>query len=272
MHLQNLHTHTRFCDGQNRMEQMIKGAIRLGMTSVGFSGHSPLPFPNNWAMTPSGAEKYCASVQKLKKRYEGKLQVYLGMEQDYHSAPAPEACEYLIGSVHQIPVGDRYYPVDYTAQTLIDAANMGFGGDIYGVVEAYYSLVGAVAEKTGCQIVGHFDVITKNQEKMPVFDTDHPRYAKAAMNALDALSGKGLIFEVNTGAMSRGFRTAPYPDRKLLQAMREQNIPICITSDAHNWEHLCYGFREASEWVRSCGYRSCMYWNGIGFYEDSLPG
>ena len=269
MTLQNLHTHTRFCDGQHTVEEMIQSAIRLGMSSLGFSGHAPLPFSSSWAMETT--EEYHAQVLQQKQRYAGQLSVYLGLEQDFFSPPPPEWCEYTIGSVHQIRIGDQYYPMDYTAEALQDAANAGFGGDIYGVVEAYYALVGNIARKTGCQIVGHFDVICKNNEKTPLFDIDHPRYVKAAMNALDALSGQDLVFEVNTGAIARGYRTTPYPDQRLLRAMRERNIPICITSDAHDAKHLLHGFREASQWVKNCGYDSCVYWNGNTFYEDALP-
>ncbi|MBE6981725.1 MAG: histidinol-phosphatase HisJ family protein [Ruminococcaceae bacterium] len=254
---------------QPTAEEMIQGAIRLGMDSLGFSGHAPLGFPNNWAM--KNTEAYYAELLQQKKRYEGQLSVYLGLEQDYYSPPPPQWCEYLIGSVHLIRVGEQYYPTDYTSQALMDAANGEFGGDIYSVVETYYALVGQLPERTGCQIIGHFDVITKNNERHPLFDPNHPRYVKAAMDALDALAEHDLVFEINTGAMSRGYRTTPYPDKFLLRAMGERNLPICLSSDAHDARHLLHGFREASQWAKSCGYNSCVYWNGKEFCEDALP-
>ena len=36
----NFHTHTTYCDGKNTPEEMVQAAIALGMTAIGFSGHS----------------------------------------------------------------------------------------------------------------------------------------------------------------------------------------------------------------------------------------
>ena len=42
-YLQNLHTHTTYCDGKNTAEEMVQKAIELGFRSLGFSGHAPMP-------------------------------------------------------------------------------------------------------------------------------------------------------------------------------------------------------------------------------------
>ena len=50
-----------------------------------------------------------------------------------------DGCDYLIGSVHYMKIGEEYVPVDRSAKTLIDAAARHFGGDIYSLAEIYYS-------------------------------------------------------------------------------------------------------------------------------------
>ena len=40
----NPHIHTNFCDGENTPEEMVKAAIRIGFTALGFTGHSPTPY------------------------------------------------------------------------------------------------------------------------------------------------------------------------------------------------------------------------------------
>ncbi len=271
MNLQNLHTHTDFCDGQNSVEELIQSAINLGMSSLGLSSHSYLPFHSNGAMKKEGPPLYHAEVLRQKKRYENQIPVFLGIEQDYYSPEPEERYEYVIGSVHYVKKNDNIYAVDRTAEMLMKAAEESYNGDIYSLVEDYYALVADVVGKTNCQIVGHFDLICKYNEGNRVFDTEHPRYVAAAMTALEALSNKGLVFEINTGAMARKIRSTPYPDQKLLRAMREMNLPICISSDAHSTGGLLYGFREAAQLARECGYRECMYWNGKEFYSDLLP-
>ena len=271
MKLQNLHTHTNFCDGKNSVEEMIQSAIGLRMTSLGFSSHSCQPFPSRWSMKEGVPKSYHEEVTRQKKCYEGQLSIFLGLEQDYYSDAPTEDYEYLIGSVHYVKKNDHIYPVDRSAEALLEASKESYNGDIYGLIEDYYELVADVARQTNCQIVGHFDLITKHNEGNRVFDPDHPRYIAAAMNALEALSKKDLVFEVNTGAMARGLRSVPYPDHRLLRAMRERNLPICISSDAHNAGNLLYGFSQAAELVQACGYSECMYWNGKEFVPDRLP-
>lgn len=271
MKLQNLHTHTSFCDGKNSIAQIVQSAIDLGMSSIGLSGHAALPFPCSWAMKAEDVPLYYTEARRQQALFAGKIPVYVGIEQDYYSPTPAYPYEYIIGGVHYVKKNDRNYSMDHSAQALMGAAKESYGGDLYGLAEDYYATVAKVADKTGCQIVAHFDLICKHNQDDCLFDTNHPRYRTAALDALDALCGKDLIFEINTGAMSRGVRTTPYPDKKLLLAMRQRNLPICICADSHSANTLLYAFREAAELARSCGYKECMYWDGKHFYPDQLP-
>ena len=50
-YLQNLHTHTTFCDGKNTCRELIERAIELGFNSIGFSGHGYTPFDIKYSMS-----------------------------------------------------------------------------------------------------------------------------------------------------------------------------------------------------------------------------
>ena len=160
--------------------------------------------------------------------------------------------------------------MDYSQEVFVQNLERHYAGDPYAFAEDYYRLVGGVAERTGCQIVGHFDLVTKFNEGDRLFDTGHPRYIGAALEALDRLAERDVVFEINTGAMSRGYRTAPYPAPALLRAMRERGLPICITSDAHSASALLYAFPQAEELARSCGYRERMVLTPRGFEPIAL--
>ena len=90
------------------------------------------------------------------------------------------------------------------------------------------------------------------------------------MDAMNRMAEEDVIFEINTGAMSRGYRSAPYPAPALLRAMRERNIPICITSDSHSADALLHAFPQAVGLVRSCGYRERMVLTREGFVPAAL--
>ena len=117
MTLQNLHTHTVFSDGKNTPEEMVLGAVRAGCTSLGFSEHSPLaPFydPDRYAMEAADLPAYRSEILRLREKYAGQLEVYLGLEQDYDSpAPGPDF-DYLIGSVHSVVADGVCLSVDNT--------------------------------------------------------------------------------------------------------------------------------------------------------------
>ena len=56
--LQNLHTHSTFCDGKNTPREMIEAAIALGFNSLGFSGHAPPAQSTDWEISKSKVEAY----------------------------------------------------------------------------------------------------------------------------------------------------------------------------------------------------------------------
>ena len=268
---QNIHTHTVFCDGKNTVEEMIQSAIGLGLDSLGFTGHACFPFESCWAMKDGVPPLYYAEVQRQRERYGDQIDIFLGIEQDVFSDPPGEEYEYTIGSVHYVKKNGVYYSMDHSSDIFVQGAKEGYDGDYMAMAEDYFALVASVPERTNCQIVGHLDIICKFNEGDRLFDTAHPRYVTAAMTAIEELAKKDVILEINTGAMSRGYRTAPYPAVPLLRAMREKNIPICITSDTHSVSTILHAFPLASELAESCGYRECMYLTKSGFISGPLP-
>lgn len=268
--IQNLHTHTSFCDGADTPEEMVQAAIALGMDSLGFSGHGPSSAPDDAAMDKDSVSAYREEVLRLKEKYAGQLEVFLGLERDFFWVPDGGGWDYVIGSVHYVEKDGVWLGVDYGQEVFQENAVRHYGGDCIAFAEDYYRLVGEVPERTGCQIVGHFDLITKFNEGGRLFDTTDPRYVKAALDALDRLAERDVVFEINTGAMSRGYRTAPYPAPWLLRAMHERNLPICITSDCHSRANLLYAFPQAEELAWNCGYRERMVLTGNGFAAQGL--
>lgn len=266
---QNLHTHTTFCDGKNTPQEMIRAALEQGMDSLGFSGHSPLA-GECWTMEGEDVPRYRREILDLRGQYAGKLDIFLGLEQDSLSHRPEGDWDYLIGSVHMLEREGERLSVDESPETFRRGVEQWFGGDPLAFAEAYYRQVGRVAEKTGCQIVGHFDLVCKFNEGNCLFDTEHPRYRAAALEALERLREREVILEINTGAMSRGYRTAPYPERWILKNAKEMGLPICLTSDAHSARHLTYAFDLAAQLARSCGYEEAMYLTRAGFVPGPL--
>jgi histidinol-phosphatase (PHP family) len=247
----NYHTHTRFCDGANTAEEMVVAALELGCPELGFSGHSYLPFDPDWTMSPAQTEAYRKEVLRLRDVYRDRISVRLGLELDTCSAPVnPSDYDYLIGAVHCIFKDGHYISVDYGAKELKKAIQDFYDGDIYAFAEDYYREEALVYEKTACTIVAHFDLVTKFMEAGLPLDCAHPRYRAAADAALDALLKAPVLFEINTGAMSRGYRTTPYPDEFTLSRIAEKGGRVILSSDSHAADTLLFGFEDAMQLVK----------------------
>ena len=233
MKLSSYHVHTAFCDGKNTAEEMILAAISAGCAEIGFSGHSCLP-GESWTMSEQETLDYFETLTALKEKYKDKICVYIGIEQDYYSAAPTLPFDYVIGSVHSVKVGDKHYYVDESPEATERAINEAFGGDPYAYCEAYYANVKEIYEKTQCDIIGHLDLVTKFIEQSPIFSESHPRYIAARDGALAALLESPAIFEINTGAISRGYRTTPYPASDVIAKIAESGKPFVINSDSHS--------------------------------------
>ena len=236
------HVHTTFSDGKNTPEEMVLAAMGRGMTAIGFTDHSYTAFDESYCIPRGKTAEYRAAIRALQDQYAGKLRVLCGLEQDLYAAEPAAGFDYVIGSVHYMRFGEDYVPVDEGADLLRAAAERYCGGDLYRVAETYFATVARVAEQTGCDLIGHFDLIAKFNEDGSLFDESDPRYKNAAMEALDRLLAAKKPFEINTGAMSRGYRTTPYPARPWMEYIRARGGRLVLSGDSHSADTLCWEF------------------------------
>ena len=246
--MKDLHMHTVFSDGKNTPEEMILEAIRLGLDTVGISDHSHL---DPCGMTLEATEEYHREIARLKEKYAGQICVLCGLERDFISDDFSDY-DYVIGSVHLLTMPDGHHvSIDWTAEKQREGVEKYFGGDWYAFAEAYYATETRVVEVTKCDIIGHFDLITKFIEQEPAFDVHHPRYVKAWQNAVDELLKTGKPFEINTGAISRGYRTEPYPSREIRDYIRAHGGKMILSSDSHQIETIAYKFEDYIDEINS---------------------
>ena len=271
MTCQSLHVHTTFCDGKSTPEEMVRGALAAGCTSLGFSGHSYLPFDDSWTMKAGDLPRYREEILRLRRQYAGQLEIFLGLEQDLLSDDPGPGWDYRIGSVHCVEKDGAHLSVDGSADRFQADAARHYGGDFLAYAADYYRLEAQVVQRTGCQIVGHFDLITKFNEGGRFFDEGDRRYQDAALAALDALLETDAVFEINTGAISRGYRTTPYPSPFRLRRIQEQGGRITITSDSHSAGTVLYGYADAFALARSCGFGEYWILTADGFQAVPIP-
>lgn len=256
----DLHIHTVHSDGANTPEEMVEAAIKAGFYTLGFSDHSPVE-NQTYCIPAGGIEAYRAEILALKEKYRGELNILLGIEQDYYSKDPAEGYDYVLGSVHELRPAGVVCDIDHSPEVQKRAIAECYGGDPYAFAEDYYAHLSRLFP---CDIIGHIDLITKFQEKMPIYDESHPRYRAAAMEAVKALKPLGALFEVNVGAISRGYRTTPYPAPWLLQYLREQGCDVTLSGDCHNAKSIGKHFDVALAQIRKAGFERVVTFTAHG--------
>ncbi|MCF0137981.1 MAG: histidinol-phosphatase [Oscillospiraceae bacterium] len=238
----DLHMHTVFCDGVNTPEEMVLSAIDKGLSAVGICTHAYLPFDKEFCIQRENYSVFQNEVAGLKEKYRDRIEVLCGIEQDILCTENTEGFDYVIGAVHCLDCGGDIIPVDNTPELLAEGCRRQFGGDYIALCEAYYESVARIYELTSCDSIAHFDLVTKFNEGGRLFDESDPRYIAASRRAADELLKCGRPFEINTGAMSRGYRTSPYPAKPIMDYIRSRGGRFVLASDAHHKENIAYRF------------------------------
>lgn len=245
MSLIDLHVHTNFCDGQNSPEEMVNAAINAGYEKLGLVCHSYVDFDDCCASL-KGQELFVEEVGRLKKIYADKIDILAGVEYDYYSSIDKSIFDYVIGSVHYIKINNEYLSVDLDEKTFEKIINEYFNGDALLLCRHYYDLVAQIKNKTNCDIVGHFDLVTKFNEGNHFFDTNNKEYVNIWKACLDKIECENTIFEINYGAILRGYRTSTYPDQNIIKYIMDNGGKLIKSSDAHDTDSILR-FKSESE-------------------------
>jgi len=266
---QNLHTHTSYCDGADTPEEVVVEAIKRGFDSIGFSGHSYMRY-SEYVGTEDKTEDYKKEISELKKIYKEKIKIYLGLEVDMYSAPDMSGYDYLIGSVHYFKLGNEYVGFDRDEKEVERVINTYFNGNGMEYAREYYRQLSMLPQYGNFDIIGHFDLITKHSDNRCFFDTASKEYINAAMEAVHSLAGKIPLFEVNTGAIARGYRKSPYPSEMLVKELKKLGFGVVVTSDCHDKRFLDYKTDEAVEFLKYCGFKEKYILTDDGFSAIEL--
>lgn len=268
---QNLHTHTTYADGKNSAEELVLEAIKRGFDGIGFSEHSYMPFSDYpYQMKPEETPDYIAEIRSLKEKYKGKIDIFCGLEYEFYSDLPTDGFDYVIGSVHYLDFDGKILGFDRGLSDTLTYLDSCFGGDGLAFAKKYYETVADLPSRGKFDIIGHLDLLTKNNETAKFIDTSSKEYLRYGMEAIHALKGKIPLFEVNTGAISRGYRSTPYPQKELLQELLHCGFGVIITSDCHDKGFLDCHFEEARNMLIENGFKSRYILTDGGFCEVEI--
>lgn len=79
-----------------------------------------------------------------------------------------------------------------------------------------------------------------------------------------------MIFEINTGAISRGYRRTPYPHRALLTYLHDHGGRVTLSTDSHRADTVDFGLDLAADLARQTGFTAVSYFDGRNFLDTPL--
>lgn len=111
----NFHTHTpRCCHAVGTEEEYVRCALEAGMQTLGFSDHTPYPFPDGYYSTfrmfTDELPDYVAAVEAVRKQYAGRITIPVGVEAEYYpkffrdmvSMVKDQGIEYMLLGQHML--------------------------------------------------------------------------------------------------------------------------------------------------------------------------
>jgi len=275
----NMHTHSIFCDGTAQPYEYVEQAILNDLISIGFSGHSPLPFENKWSIKALHFPNYCNAIKLLKPKYAEQIAVYLGLEIDYipgmsenfKDFKSKNNLDYLIGSVHLIknPEGLDLWAIDGPEEYYIDGLDAIFNNNIKAAVKAYFNQLNEMIATEEFDIVGHFDKVRMNN-KQRFFKEDEQWYLKHIDETLDIIKQSGKIVEINTRGIYKAKTNSYFPDIETIKKCHTLNIPITISTDAHQPTEIPLLFDEALKSVKEIGFKTIMHFENYIWVEKPI--
>ena len=268
---QNLHIHTNYTDGKDAPEEIVMMAMERGFASIGFSEHTYLKYSSyprqlNFAKM----EQYKQEIKDLKVKYQNEIDIYCGLEYDFYSDVDTSGLDYVIGAVHYLDCERGILTFDRGLSETLDYVKENFGGSGLSFAKKYFETVARLPEKGRIDIIGHFDLLAKNNEQGRFIDTSAKEYLDLGMQAIHDLKGKIDLFEINTGAISRGYTAVPYPQMEFLKEFRRLGYGVVVTSDCHDKNHIDCFYDEAEQLLLAAGFTSKFILTANGFQEVSL--
>ncbi len=261
--LANYHSHTHYCDGAEHPEAYAQMAMKKNLFAYGYSSHAPVNFETDWNIKKSELQNYISDIQKIKTKYEGELEIYLGLEIDYipgisgrfKYANAPAELDYFIGSIHFVDGFNDNTPwnIDTSKELFDKGLQRIFSNNFRSAAERFYDITREMIINENPTILGHMDKIKMFASRQNDFNENEPWYKRAVMNTLKAAQKQGTIVEINTRGYYRYHQPDLYPSLWIIELMKEMNIPMVLSSDAHHPDEIIEGFDFALAEIKKIG-------------------
>lgn len=246
------HIHTKRCGHAfGEMHEYVEQALALGLTEMGFSDHFPFLDRERpeLAMPLSELPDYVSDVVQLRKRFP-QIRIRLGTEVDYFPDQEQQIGQLL-----------AQYPFDYVIVGVHFIGEWNFDNraemaewdrrDVNEVYEQYIQLLKQAASSGLFNIIAHCDLV-KIFGYRPTRDFHHQWE-----ELIQCFAQNGLTVEISTAGLYKPVGEI-YPSEEIIALLKKYDVPIVISSDAHQPQNVGRSFDQAMELALKFGITSVV--------------
>lgn len=271
----NFHIHSTGSDGKLTPEEIVKEAIKAGITHICFTDHYKRPEGtevNDWSKE-FHSDNYFREVDRLKKEYEDKINIYFGVEFDWFEEHKDwivgeikkRDYDFILGSVHFLKFKEKYLILGWFDKFWEEILKKTHP-DKY--VREYYNQVRLMVESGLFDCVSHLDVVKVGNVNNKYFDKNSEWYKKEVLETLDTIKKEGIAIEINASGWTTS-QGEQYPSEWILREAFSRGIPIVIGTDFHgnndgdnpykiDYDRIDTNLEGAYELARKVGYKSVL--------------
>ncbi|MBJ8030415.1 histidinol-phosphatase [Bacillus cereus group sp. N21] len=249
----DMHTHHNRCGHAiGSIREYIEEAIKNKLDIIGISDHSPFFGESQdqykpWvAMAKSEFSHYINEVLELKREYQDKINVLVGVESDffpehaqlYRNLYKKYPLDYIIGSVHvsngiDLFNRERWYNISQE-QVLYEK-------------EIYYDLIQQSARSGMFDILGHIDALKGFYPSFSDIKT------KTIDQTLQVIAECDVVIEVNTSGKTKDCG-GWYPADDILERALYYGVKVTFGSDAHHPTRVADDWELVRKFLKELGY------------------
>lgn len=256
MILTDSHMHTAFSsDSDTPMEEMIKKAIQLGLTSICLTDHYDMDFPPIYDHMDFQLDtsSYIEEFFRLKEIYNKDMDLRIGVELglmpglskrlDAYLEKYKGVFDFVIGSTHLVDRIDPYQPVYYKQ----------FADEKDGIRRYFEENLENLSQFDKMDSFGHFDYAVRYAPNKDTYYVPSD-YQDLIDTFLRTLTEKGIALEFNTAGLKYGMQNGN-PHIDILKRYRELGGELLtIGADGHRPEHIAWDFKKASQILEAAGF------------------
>ena len=223
----NYHTHSKYCrHASGEAEDYANAAVEAGLEVLGFSDHTPYPFPDGYysgfRMFPREMKDYIADVRRCREKFGDKLEIKLGYEVEYYPRHFGALIKTLAESGYDyLILGQHFTKNEYDGE---------YSGEESSSTEKLKTYVDQVSE---AMETGLFSCLC--HPELIHFSGPDEIYEEHMTRLVEVAVKTDTPLEINLRGLKFG---AQYPDERFLDIAAPLGAKFIIGVDAHDPDDL----------------------------------